>query len=159
MAALFSQPDGSDARMGSFGTGFQTGKTQEDVWGFPVGLATDAEGSLYVTSDNRNHLVINITYNPIGGSWEHQMPDALSIGDALRVRVTVRVEQLIPDGGPPHLTADLSSLGGPAALPLVALDDQTYQLDTRLETARPAQGLLQSDRTPQTGSRWRLQGL
>ena len=135
VAALFSQPDGSDARMGSFITGFQAGKTQGDVWGFPVGLASDAEGSLYVTSDNRNHLVIKITYSPIGGSWEHQMPDALSVGDALQVRATVRVERLVPDGGSPRLTADLSSLGGPDALPLVALDDQTYQLDTRLETA------------------------
>ena len=35
VAALFSQPDGSDARMGSFITGFQAGKTQGDVWGFP----------------------------------------------------------------------------------------------------------------------------
>ena len=40
VAALFSQPDGSDARMGSFITGFQAGKTQGDVWGFPVGLAS-----------------------------------------------------------------------------------------------------------------------
>ena len=135
VAALFSQPDGSDARMGSFITGFQAGKTQGDVWGFPVGLASDAEGSLYVTSDNRNHLVIKITYSPIGGSWEHQMPDALSVGDALQANATVRVERLVPDGGSPRLTADLSSLGGPDALPLVALDDQTYQLDTRLETA------------------------
>ena len=135
VAALFSQPDGSDARMGSFITGFQAGETQGDVWGFPVGLASDAEGSLYVTSDNRNHLVIKITYSPIGGSWEHQMPDTLSIGDAIQVRATVRVERLVSDGGPPRLTADLTSLGGPAVLPLIALDDQTYQLDTRLETA------------------------
>ena len=141
VAALFSQPDGSDVRMGSFITGFQAGQTQGDVWGFPVGLASDAEGSLYVTSDNRNHLVIKITYSPIGGSWEHQIPDTLSIGDALQVHATVRVERLIPDGGPPRLIADLSSLGGSAALPLVALDDQTYQLDTRLETADLPKGL------------------
>ena len=140
VAALFSQPDGSDARMGSFITGFQAGQTQGDVWGFPVGLATDAEGSLYVTSDNRNDLVIKITYSPIGGSWEPQIPDTLSIGDALQVRATVRVERLVPDGGPPRLTADLSSLGGSAALPLVALDDHTYQLDTRLETADLSKG-------------------
>ena len=141
VAALFSQPDGSDARMGSFITGFQAGKTQGDVWGFPVGLASDAEGSLYVTSDNRNNLVIKITYSPIGGSWEPQMPDTLSVGDALQVRATVHVERLIADGGPPRLTADLSSLGGPAALPLIALDDQTYQLDTRLATADLPKGL------------------
>ncbi len=141
VAALFSQPDGSDARMGSFITGFQAGKTQGDVWGFPVGLASDAEGSLYVTSDNRNNLVIKITYSPIGGSWEPQIPDTLSVGDALQIHATVRVERLIADGGPPRLTADLSSLGGSADLPLVALDDQTYQLDTRLETADLPKGL------------------
>ena len=141
VAALFNQPDGSDARMGSFITGFQAGKTQGDVWGFPVGLASDAEGSLYVTSDNRNNLVIKITYSPIGGSWEPQIPDTLSIGDALQIHATVRVERLIADGGPPRLTADLSSLGGSADLPLTALDDQTYQLDTRLETANLPKGL------------------
>ena len=141
VATLFSQPNGSDARMGSFITGFQAGKTQGDVWGFPVGLASDADGSLYVTSDNRNELVIKITYSPIGGSWEHQMPDTLSVGDALQVHATVRVERLVSDGGPPSLTADLSSLGGSAAVPLVALDDQTYQLDTRLETTNLPKGL------------------
>ena len=69
------------------------------------------------------------------------MPDTLSIGDALQVHATVSVERLVPDGGPPRLTADLSSLGGSAALPLVALDDQTYQLDTRLKTADLPKGL------------------
>ncbi len=141
VAALFSQPDGSNARLGSFITGFQAGQTQSDVWGFPVGLASDSEGSLYVTSDNRNHLVIKITYSPIGGSWEPQIPDTLLVGDALQVRATVEVERLIADGGPLRLTADLSALGGPDALPLVALDDQTYQLDTRLETAGLPKGL------------------
>ncbi len=143
VAALFSQPDGRDARMGSFITGFQAGQTQSDVWGFPVGLASDAEGSLYVTSDNRNELVIKITYSPIGGSWQPQIPDTLAVGDALQIRATVRVERLIASGGPPRLTADLSSLGGPAALPLVALGDQAYQLDTRLATTDLAKGSYQ----------------
>ncbi len=79
VAALFGDPDGSNARMGSFITGFQAGETQNDVWGFPVGLVTDAAGSLYVTSDNRNHLILKISHSAIGGYWEHNLPGQVSI--------------------------------------------------------------------------------
>ena len=68
VAALFAEPNGSKARLGSFITGFQAGKTQRDVWGFPVGLVTDAEGSLYVSSDSGNHLILKISYSEIGAS-------------------------------------------------------------------------------------------
>ena len=143
VAAIFSDPNGANARMGSFITGFQAGDTQDDVWGFPVGLVTDDEGSLYVTSDNRNNLIIKITHSLIGGSWEHNLPDDLSLGKPLDIRATVRVERLDPDGGPPRLTADLSAFGGPAALPLTAVDENTYQLEAHLETQGLPRGIYQ----------------
>ena len=135
VSAIFSDADGSNARMGSFITGFQTGTSQDDVWGFPVGLATDAEGSLYITSDNRNNLILKITHSLISGTWEHNLPDDLSHGAALEVSATVQIERLDPDGGTPRVTADLSAFGGPAAVALEPLGGDAYRLDTRLETA------------------------
>jgi len=68
VAALFAEPDGTNARMGSFITGFQAGDTQGDVWAFPVGLVTDTNGSLYVSSDSGNHLIFKISYSATGVS-------------------------------------------------------------------------------------------
>ena len=137
VTALFSEPDGSNARMGDFITGFQTGTTQESVWGFPVGLATDSEGSLYVGSNQRNHVILKVMHSPISGSWEHNLPDAVTSGGLLDIEATVRVERLDASGGAPRLTADLSALGGPEALSLTAVDDSTYQFGIRLEVDVP----------------------
>ncbi|NKB66550.1 MAG: T9SS type A sorting domain-containing protein [Candidatus Latescibacteria bacterium] len=133
VSALFSESDGSNARMADFITGFQTGTTQNSVWGFPVGLTTDAEGSLYVGSDARAPVILKVTHSPVSGSWEHDLPDALGAGGVLRAQATVQIERLDESGGAPRLIADLSDLGGPAALPLTAVDETTFQLDTRLD--------------------------
>ena len=133
VSALFSEPDGSNATMGEFITGFQTGTTQNSVWGFPVGLTTDAEGSLYVGSDVRTPIILKVTHSLVSGSWEHDLPDALAAGGVLNASVTVRVERLAENGGQPRLTADLSDLGGATALPLTAVDDITFRLDERLD--------------------------
>jgi len=143
VSAVFSDPDGSNARMGSFLTGFQVGSSQEDVWGFPVGLATDPDGSLYVTSDNRNHLVIKISHSLLSGSWQHNLPDAILLGAELDVLATVEIERLDPDGGPVRLTADLSAFGGPARLPLEAIDEDTYRLAALLKTTELTTGSYQ----------------
>jgi len=127
--------------MGSFITGFQAGETQDDVWGFPVGLVSDDEGSLYLSSDNRNQLIIKITHSPIGGSWQHNLPTTMTLGATLDFQATVEVERLDPNGGLPRLTADLSAFGGPTALPLSALDDQTYRVEARLITEGLPKGL------------------
>jgi len=66
--ALFSDPDGSNARMATFISGFQAGEATRNVWGFPVGLVSDHEGSLYLSSDQRNEIILKVTYNPPGGS-------------------------------------------------------------------------------------------
>lgn len=141
VSALFSAPDGSNATIAPFITGFQAGTSQDDVWGFPVGIISDDDGSLYVTSDYRNNLVIKITHSPIGGSWQHDLPDKLQLGETLSFHVTVHVDRLDPAGGPPRLSADLSAFGGPGAVPLIALDDNEYELAIDLETAGLPKGL------------------
>jgi glucose/arabinose dehydrogenase len=143
VSALFSEPDGSDARMGEFITGFQTGTTQSSVWGFPVGLATDAEGSLYVGSNAGHNLILKVTHSPVSGSWQHNLPDILPVGqeEALEVQATVQVERLDAEGGAPRVTADLSELGGPNAVPLEAIDETTYRLVARLDLEDLPSGL------------------
>ena len=50
--ALFSNPDGSDARVADFMTGFSSVPfDDENVRGKPVGIATDDLGNLYIGSD------------------------------------------------------------------------------------------------------------
>ena len=137
VSALFCDEDGSNARMGAFITGFQTGTTQGDVWGFPQGLATDQEGNLYVGSDLRNKLVLRVAHSPVSGSWEHTLPDSIPSGASLAIAATVHLERFVLEGETPRLYADLSALGGPANLPLVALGDNTYWLETTLDVAAP----------------------
>ena len=63
VVAMFVEPDGSDARVGDFMTGFWPNPPDRDnTWGKPVGLATDRTGSLYVTSDWINHLVLKVDF-------------------------------------------------------------------------------------------------
>jgi len=138
VAALFSEPDGSSARMAPFITGFQTGTTQDDVWGFPVGLMTDAEGSLFVTSDARNQMVLKITHSPLSGFWEHDLPKMADVGSSLALSLTVHVERVVDNGGPARVRADLSELGGPSDLVLEAVDERTFRLDTQIQLDVPS---------------------
>jgi glucose/arabinose dehydrogenase len=63
IVAMFVGPDGSDARVGDFMTGFWPNPPDRaNTWGTPVGLATDRRGSLYVTSDWINHLVLKVDF-------------------------------------------------------------------------------------------------
>ena len=65
---LFVEPDGSGAVLADFMTGLgplvrdASAVPGEGVRGQPVGVTTDAEGALYVTSDFVNHMVIRVTY-------------------------------------------------------------------------------------------------
>ena len=132
VSALFSDPDGSNAHIGEFISGFQTGTTQQSVWGLPVGLATDPRGSLYISSDSRNELILKITYSPVNGSWKHNLPDQLPAGVPLNVDATIEVNMLDSEGGPVRISANLSAFGGPAEMPLIT-DGETYRLDTDLD--------------------------
>ena len=50
--AVFSDPDGQNAQVGDFLTGFRPNPGNNRVWGKPVGLESDAQGVLYVSSDH-----------------------------------------------------------------------------------------------------------
>lgn len=64
IVALFADLDGSNVRVGDFLTGFWPAPPdQATIWGKPVGVTTDREGSLYLTSDWINHLVLKVEYH------------------------------------------------------------------------------------------------
>jgi hypothetical protein len=82
-----------------------------DVWGYPMGVISDQQGHLYVTSDQGHKLVLRIEHSPIVASWEHNLPDSVASGAVLDVEAIVHIDRLATDGGTPVLTADLSALG------------------------------------------------
>ena len=140
VVALFSDPDGAKARVGDFLTGFGTGPKRDDVLGKPVGLTTDGAGRLYVTSDTRTFVVLRIEHSDITGSWEHSLPGEVANGARLSFGATVHLEHFDPQGPPPRVSVDLSGLGGPSSLPLEAVDERTYRLDTTLQVEAPIGG-------------------
>ena len=137
VVALFSEPDGSNARIADFATGFQTGTEVSDVWGFPVGIVSDPAGHLYVSSDRHVRAILRITHGPVAASWEHTFPGSVVNGTPLAVEATVRVERLAPGGESPAVTADLSALGGPVEVPLEEVGDRTWQLRAFLAVDAP----------------------
>jgi glucose/arabinose dehydrogenase len=134
VVALFSEPDGSNARIADFLTGFQRGNT---VWGKPVGLTTDAQGNLYVSSDVVTPAIIKIAHSPISGSWEHGLPDAIVVGTVLDIDITVHLDRFVEEGEAPTLRADLSALGGLSSVPLEAVGDGTFRLQIVIEIDVP----------------------
>ena len=130
--ALFAEPDGSNARIADFVTGFRPDPNERAVWGKPVGLITDEAGRLYVTSDDFTQAIFRIEASPLQGMWENPPPDTLLAGASLSLRSTIRLRRQLEGAGPAQLTADLSALEGPEALPLQAMDDQTYRLEADL---------------------------
>lgn len=130
--ALFAEPDGANARVADFLTGFRPNPNERTVWGKPVGLITDEAGHLYVTSDDFTQAVFRIEASPLQGTWDPRPPDTLLAGAALSLRSTIRLRRQVEGAEPAQLTADLAALGGPEALPLQRIDDQTYRLEADL---------------------------
>ena len=130
--ALFAEPDGSNARIADFLTGFRPNPNGRTVWGKPVGLTTDEAGGLYVTSDDLTQAVFRIEASPLQGTWESPPPDTLLVGAVLPLRATIRLRRQVEGAGSAQLTADLTALGGPEAWPLQRIDDQTYRLEADL---------------------------
>ena len=130
--ALFVEPDGSNARVADFLTGFRPDPNERAVWGKPVGLITDEAGRLYVTSDDFTQAIFRIEASPLQGTWENPPPDTLLTGATLPLRSTIRLRQQLTGADPVQLTANLAALGGPEALPLQQIDDQTYRLEADL---------------------------
>ena len=131
---LFAEPNGSNARVADFLTGFRPDPNERAVWGKPVGLITDEAGRLYVTSDDFTQAIFRIEASPLQGTWENPPPDTLLVGAALSLRSTIRLWRQIAGAEPAQLTANLAALGGPEALPLQRIDAQTYRLEADLST-------------------------
>ncbi len=67
VVALFVDPDGANAQVGDFLTGFwPSPPDQDNIWGKPVGLATDGRGNLYISSDWINHLILKVEFQGEG---------------------------------------------------------------------------------------------
>ena len=75
VVTIFSEPDGSQARVSDFLTGFES-NSRGDSWGKPVGLTGDAEGNLYLSSDWINHLIVKIEPPPVP-TWIEEYTEAL----------------------------------------------------------------------------------
>ena len=66
VVALFSDADGSNARLADFLTGLGTvSETGRNVWGTPVGLAQDDAGHLYLSTDFVHNTILRIEAPPI----------------------------------------------------------------------------------------------
>jgi glucose/arabinose dehydrogenase len=121
--ALFGSPDGSDTRIADFLTGFYDG---DNVRGKPVGIAEDGQGNLYVSTNNAA-AIYRISFSPLLATWEHNLPESVRSGATLDIAGTVRILRLGEGAGAPEVSLDLSGLGGPVSVPLVAVGDSSYQ--------------------------------
>ena len=130
--ALFAEPDGSNAHVADFLTGFRPNPNEKTVWGKPVGLITDESGRLYVTSDDFTQAIFRIEASPLQGTWENPPPDTLLVGATLSLRSTIRLRRQVEGAVPAQLMVDLAALDGPETLPLQRIDDQTYHLEADL---------------------------
>jgi glucose/arabinose dehydrogenase len=138
VVALFVEPDGANARVGDFLTGFwPEPPNRSTIWGNPVGLATDRQGALYLSSDWINHLVFKIEFDGIDAQWEGALPDTLVAGVPFAVDATIRLRGVGMSGEAPRVRADLSAWGGAEALPLTAENDSTFRLQVSLPTDGP----------------------
>ena len=64
VVALFVDPDGSNAKVGDFMTGFWPNPPdQSNIWAKPVGVTSDSIGNLYVSSDWINSLILRVEYH------------------------------------------------------------------------------------------------
>ena len=64
VVALFVDPDGSNAKVGDFMTGFWPNPPdQSNIWAKPVGVTSDSIGNLYISSDWINSLILRVEYH------------------------------------------------------------------------------------------------
>ena len=89
---LFAEPDGSNAHVADFLTGFRLDSDEDNgdaglgglfgffsfnssnAWGKPVGLTTDEAGHLYLSSDEDTQAIFRIEASPVEGTWENPKP-------------------------------------------------------------------------------------
>jgi glucose/arabinose dehydrogenase len=132
--ALFSDPDGRNARLADFLLGFQpTVGSGSGVWGKPVGLTTDVRGNLYVSSDWINHMILRIELARLRGSWQGELPAEVLTGGRIDLDVTIRIEAQAEGGESVRVVADLSAFGIEDAVPLEMVGDGEFRLRRPLE--------------------------
>ena len=139
VAALFAEPDGSNARVADFMTGFRPDPTVRRSWGTPMDIATDAQGNLFVSNDNlfigEPGFIVKVVPRRLQTDWTVDMPAAVLAGVPFELEVGLELGALDSAGDAPVVSADLSEFGGGAAVPLEASGDGAYRLATRIEAA------------------------
>lgn len=134
VSTLFVEPDGSNARIADFLTGFQPKiASSSGSWARPVGVVSDTRGHLYVSSDWVNHMILKVLPYALDARFRQISPDQAASGQPLHIRATVDVSGLIDDT-PVEAIADLSALGGSATLPLTRGEAGVYYLEADLDT-------------------------
>ena len=133
--AVFSDPDGQNAQVGDFLTGFRPNPGNNRVWGKPVGLESDAQGVLYVSSDHTTQAVFRVRVGPLMGQWEAEPPDTILAGQSLDLAAAIALTRFDREAAGPVAVADLSDLGGSAETPLTDLGDGRYRLEAALAGA------------------------
>ena len=63
VSVIFSEPNGSNAKIADFVTGFRP-KGTNNYWAQPMGVTTDKRGNLYISSDKNIAGIYRIHYNP-----------------------------------------------------------------------------------------------
>ena len=135
VVAVFSDPDGKNAQVADFLTGFRPNSGSNRVWGKPVGLESDAQGALYVSSDHTTQAVFRVRVGPLMGQWEVGPPDTVLAGQPLDLSAAIALTRFDREAAEPIVSADLSALGGSAETPLTALGDGRYRLEAALAGA------------------------
>ena len=135
VVAAFVEPDGGGARVADFLTGFQPNEgNARGVWGKPVGIAQDAGGALYVSSDWVNHFILKIAPNLLQGRDAIQAPEVAYVGDEIDILLRIEVDQLDPQGEAPTASFDLSAFGVPAG-ELAETSDGAFEALVRFPVA------------------------
>ncbi len=135
VVAVFSDPDGQNSQVGDFLTGFRPNPGRNRVWGKPVGLESDAQGALYVSSDHTTQAVFRVRVGPLMGQWEVEPPDTVLAGQPLDLSAAIALTRFDREAADPVVIANLSALGGSAETPLTALGDGRYRLEAALAGA------------------------
>ena len=130
VSAVFSNPDGTNARVGDFLTGFRPDPDKKSFWGTPVGLISDKAGYLYLSSDRFTQAIFRIEASPLQGLWQNPPPDSLKINGNLHIDSIIQIIRQEQSHGPITVTADLSEFNGPSKMRLEPENDDSFRFHT-----------------------------
>ena len=131
-----AEPDGSNARIADFITGFRPDPAVRSAWGTPMDIITDQHGNLFISNDNvfidPPGFIIKVVPHRIGAYWEDEIPELIYTGESLTIDTTLRLRDLDPAGETPAVSVDLSDFGGPSNMALNPTGTNTYRLQATL---------------------------